>query len=117
SAGVVAQRRSVYPAGASDHGCSPRGLWMRANLDGICGATFALISAVLVIAPASAQRVEDVYRGKTINLYIGTTPGGGYDLYARLVARFLGAHIPGNPTVLPRNMPGAGSRTAAGYVY
>jgi tripartite-type tricarboxylate transporter receptor subunit TctC len=72
---------------------------------------------VLLAAPVQADPVEDFYRSKTINFYIGTTPGGGYNLYARFVARFMGAHIPGNPQIVPRNMPGAGSRTAAGYVY
>ncbi len=67
-------------------------------------------------APARADGVADFYRGKTITLYIGTTAGGGYDVYARFVARFMAAHIPGKPLIVPRNMPGAGSRTAAGYV-
>jgi tripartite-type tricarboxylate transporter receptor subunit TctC len=66
--------------------------------------------------PLRADPVENFYKGKTINLYIGTTPGGGYDVYARFVARFMAAHIPGKPLIVPRNMPGAGSRTAAGYV-
>ena len=80
-------------------------------------AALQAVLAVILAAPVQADPIEDFYRGKTINLYIGTTPGGGYDLYARFVARFMGAHIPGNPLILPRNMPGAGSRTAAGYVY
>jgi tripartite-type tricarboxylate transporter receptor subunit TctC len=83
-------------------------------------ALFAVAVAALLpgaIAVARADTVADFYRGKTINLYIGTTPGGGYDLYARLVARFMGAHIPGKPAIVPRSMPGAGTRTAAGYVY
>ena len=66
---------------------------------------------------ANADSVADFYRGKTVNFEIGDAPGGGYDIYAHFVARFLGAHIPGNPVVVARNMPGAGSRTAAGYVY
>ena len=68
------------------------------------------------LTPGRADPVEDFYKGKTISLYIGTTAGGGYDVYARFVARFLGAQIPGKPVIVPRNMPGAGSRTAAGYV-
>jgi tripartite-type tricarboxylate transporter receptor subunit TctC len=68
--------------------------------------------------PAQAQQaVEDFYKGKSIDLYIGFTVGGGYDLYARLVARFLGDFIPGKPKIVPRNMPGAGSRLAANWVY
>ena len=78
----------------------------------------AAACATIVLADAAlADPVEDFYRGKTVNLYIGTTPGGGYDIYARLVARFMGAHIPGKPLIVPRSMPGAGTRTAAGYVY
>jgi tripartite-type tricarboxylate transporter receptor subunit TctC len=69
------------------------------------------------INQADAQSVEAFYRGKKIDLVIGYTPGGTYDLYARLVARHLGRHIPGKPTIVPRNMPGAGSRTAANWTY
>jgi tripartite-type tricarboxylate transporter receptor subunit TctC len=64
--------------------------------------------------PASA---DDFYKGKTIKLFIGSGPGGGYDLFGRLVARHLGAHLPGLPTVTPENMPGAGSVTATNYIY
>jgi tripartite-type tricarboxylate transporter receptor subunit TctC len=68
--------------------------------------------------PALAQpSVEDFYRGKKIDLIIGYSSGGTYDLYARLVARHLGQHIPGKPLIIPRNMPGAGSRAAATWVY
>lgn len=81
----------------------------------------AALSAIVFIAaldrPAHADPVEDFYTGKTVNLFIGAPSGGGYDLYAKLVARHLGAHIPGKPVVVPRNMPGAGGRTAAGHVY
>ena len=58
--------------------------------------------------PAQAQSVADFYRGKTVNCLIGVGVGGEYDLQARLVARHIGKHIPGNPTVVPQNMPGAG---------
>jgi tripartite-type tricarboxylate transporter receptor subunit TctC len=63
--------------------------------------------------PASAA---DYYAGKTIDLLIGAPPGGGYDIYARAVARHLGRHIPGQPTLVPKNMPGAGSARAAGFI-
>jgi tripartite-type tricarboxylate transporter receptor subunit TctC len=66
---------------------------------------------------ASQQAVEDFYRGRQIEMIIGYSPGGTYDLYARLVARFLGNYIPGKPTIVPRNMPGAGSRAAVKWVY
>jgi tripartite-type tricarboxylate transporter receptor subunit TctC len=68
-------------------------------------------------AAAGQQSVEAFYRGKKLDMIIGYSPGGTYDLYARLVARHLGHYIPGNPLIVPRNMPGAGSRTAATWVY
>jgi len=61
--------------------------------------------------------VEDFYKGRTVSLVIGYSPGTGYDIYARLLARFIGRHIPGSPTVIAQNMPGAGSLKAANYVY
>ncbi len=67
--------------------------------------------------PAAADDVADFYRGKRINFVIGYGTGGGYDIYARLFARFIGEHIPGNPTVVTQNMPGAGSRRAANWLY
>ncbi|SDG27661.1 Bug family tripartite tricarboxylate transporter substrate binding protein [Pelagibacterium luteolum] len=77
-----------------------------------------LPAALLAGAPVMAQgSVEEFYAGKTIDMIIGYSPGGGYDQYARLVARHLGNYIPGNPEIVPRNMPGASSRLAAGYIY
>ena len=68
-------------------------------------------------AASSQQPAEEFYRGKKIDLIIGYSSGGTYDLYARLVARHLGNYIPGKPLIVPRNMPGAGSRAAATWVY
>jgi tripartite-type tricarboxylate transporter receptor subunit TctC len=65
-------------------------------------------------AASFAQRVD--FSGQTITLAIATPPGGGYDLYGRLVGRFLGAYLPGNPSVVPQNMPGAGSLIAANWL-
>ena len=79
--------------------------------------------AVLLVAltispwPASARSVADFYAGKSINVLIGFTPGGGYDAYARTLSRHMGRYIPGNPRLLPQNMPGAGSLRAANYLY
>src|ERR1700744_1608354 len=70
-----------------------------------------------LLAPAHAQSVANFYPGKNLDLYIGYSVGGGYDLYARLLARYLGKHIPGNPTVLPQNMPGAGSLRLTNWLY
>src|SRR5438132_8653066 len=73
---------------------------------------------VLLLAPAAnAQSVEQFFARKTITISIGYTAGGSYDLYGRLLARHLGRHIPGQPTVVAQNMPGAGSLKAANYLY
>lgn len=68
------------------------------------------------MAGARADAVADFYRGKTINLLIGINVGGSYDIQARLIARYIGAHIPGNPTIVPQNMVGAGGLTMANYL-
>src|SRR5437764_15100603 len=77
----------------------------------------AIAGALLFSTAASADSVADFYRGKRINLVIGYGTGGGYDSYARLLARFIGEHIPGNPSLITQNMPGAGSRGAANWLY
>lgn len=79
-----------------------------------------LVSAFLTQLSPGAARAQDVsqfYSGTTIQLVIGYSPGGGYDTYARAFARHMGRHIPGNPTFVTQNMPGAGSRTAANWLY
>jgi tripartite-type tricarboxylate transporter receptor subunit TctC len=79
----------------------------------------AVVAVLLVVAttlPAPA-RAEDFYKGKTINLFIGSGTGGGYDQFGRLVARHLGTFVAGQPAVVPHNMPGAGSISAANFVY
>jgi tripartite-type tricarboxylate transporter receptor subunit TctC len=67
--------------------------------------------------PSYSQGVADFYAGKQVSLFIGYSAGGGYDTYARVLARHIGKHIPGNPTVVPQNMPGAGSLTLANFLY
>jgi tripartite-type tricarboxylate transporter receptor subunit TctC len=81
------------------------------NLATILAAVFACST------PAHADPVADFYRGKTVRVVIGYGPGGNYDLYGRLAAEFLGRHIPGNPTIVPVNMPGAGGFKAIDYLY
>jgi tripartite-type tricarboxylate transporter receptor subunit TctC len=79
-----------------------------------------LLLAVLplgALVPARADDVADFYRGKRVILVVGYGTGGGYDLYARMLGRFLGDHIPGKPTIIAQNMPGAGSRGAANWLY
>src|SRR5207245_3434301 len=61
--------------------------------------------------------ISDFYTGRTVNLVIGYAPGGGYDLYARTLGRHISKHIPGNPSIVVQNMPGAGSLKAANFLY
>src|SRR5436853_5174577 len=76
-------------------------------------AFLALIAIALGAPPASTA---EYYAGKSIDLLIGAPPGGGYDIYARALARHYGRHIPGQPTIVAKNMPGAGSARAAGFI-
>ena len=86
----------------------------RIAIGGFAAAVLALGSWV----PASAQdAVASFYKGRQLDLYIGTRPSGGYDGYGRLVGRRLADHIPGNPTVVIRNMPGASGIVLAGHMY
>jgi tripartite-type tricarboxylate transporter receptor subunit TctC len=80
-------------------------------------AVAAALAATLATQSARSAGVEDFYKGKTISLLIGYSVGGGYDAYARLLARHFGKHLPGNPNVVPQNMSGAGSLKAANYLY
>jgi len=77
-----------------------------------------LVSAAVgaVVAAPTLTRADDFYRGKTFTVVVGFSPGGGYDVNARTVARYLGNHIPGNPSVIVQNMPGAGSLTSVRYL-
>jgi tripartite-type tricarboxylate transporter receptor subunit TctC len=77
----------------------------------------AAVFACATAAPAAAQPAGDFYRGKTINLLVGSGEGGGFDLSARLVAQFLGRTIPGNPTIVVQNMPGASGLRVAEYMF
>src|SRR5215475_6032108 len=80
------------------------------------GLTIALTALALfgIALPAAAQ---DFYRGKTVNLIVGNAAGGGYDLYARLLARHMGRYIPGEPSFVVRNMPGAGGMVLSNHIY
>jgi tripartite-type tricarboxylate transporter receptor subunit TctC len=81
----------------------------------LSGAAMAIMLAATSVA--QADEVADFYRGKTVRVIIGYGPGGGYDIYGRLAAEFLGRHIPGNPTMVAVNMPGGGSFKAIDYLY
>jgi len=79
-----------------------------------------LVIALVVsfsLIPNNLFAVEPFYEGKTVNIIVGLSAGGGYDLYARTIARHLGKHIPGRPAVIVSNMPGAGSMVAANQLY
>ena len=76
-----------------------------------------IISILLPVQASAESSAHDFYKGKTIRFVVGLAPGGGYDLSARTVARHIGKHIPGNPTIVVENMTGAGSTRAANYTY
>ena len=80
---------------------------------GLIAAGFA--SAALAV-PAFAQSVEDFYKGKTLTIYVGLSAGGGYDINARLLAKYIGRYTPGQPTVVVRNMPGGGGLVMTNFV-
>ncbi len=97
---------------------------MRARFDrlvsGSCLSVFialGLVAAPALISSAAAQSVEQFYKGKTLEVLVGTTTGGGYDSYGRLFGRYIAKHLPGEPTMLLRNMPGASGLTMTNYLY
>jgi len=81
--------------------------------------THGVAAIALLTLPTTAwpQSAADFYKGRNVDLYIGYSSGGAYDLYGRLVARFMGKYIPGNPTIVPKNMSGAGSLVLANWLY
>ena len=83
---------------------------------GLKRLTFALLGIAALFGNGSVA-ADDFYQGKQITLYVGTAPGGVYDVYARLIARHLGKHIPGHPSVVLSFMPGATGRTLMGFMY
>src|SRR4051812_32220364 len=91
----------------------------RASRPILCRLLSGLLLTAVVAAPlpATAQDAGDFYRGRTISVIVGFGAGGGYDLYARLLGRYLGNHIPGQPSIVVQNMDGAGSVRATNHVY
>src|SRR3954471_3633238 len=71
----------------------------------------------LPLNAANAETIADFYKSNQISLFVSSAPGGGYDNYARMLARHLAGHIPGSPSVVVKNMPGAGGARAANHVY
>ena len=87
-------------------------LTLRLPLLGLC-----TIAAAMLSDRARADAVADFYHGKTINVIVGYTAGGGYDIYARALARHMGRHLPGGPNFIVTNITGAGSLNAANHIY
>lgn len=85
--------------------------------DGTRTLAAAVATLLALLASGRADQVSDFYAGKTLTLIAGFPPGGGYDTYIRVLARHFGKLIPGHPTVVPTNMPGAGSLLSANYLY
>jgi tripartite-type tricarboxylate transporter receptor subunit TctC len=77
----------------------------------------AVLSSLIVATAAPIAAQGQSLAGKSVHMIIGFGPGGGYDLWGRTVARHIGRHLPGNPTVIAQNMPGAGSYAAASYIF
>ena len=108
---VQAQAHSRCGSGEPRTSCRERrdllaAAWRPLRCGGRCGT-----------APRGRAAETDFYAGKTVQVLVGFGPGGGYDLYARTLARYMGKHIPGNPTVITQNMPGAGCMKVMNYLY
>lgn len=88
----------------------------RDALGSICAAAIAASALIAGQPSAQAQSLEDFYRGKTLSMVVSSSPGGGYDALSRAISRHLSKHVPGNPTVVVRNMPGAGGIVATSYI-
>ena len=87
------------------------------TLEKVVALLVTLVSMSAVGPAAAADEIEDFYSDNEIRVIIGYGPGGGYDAYSRLLSRFMSKHIPGNPLMVPENMPGGGSRMAASFVH
>ncbi len=74
------------------------------------------LAATCAGGAGAQENLADIYKGKTVQIVVGTSPGGGYDAYARTMSRFMGRHLPGEPNVIVSNMPGAGSNVMSAYV-
>ena len=80
-------------------------------------ALLTMVTALTSVSGSRPAEAQSFYEGKTVRIIVGLAPGGGFDTYARAIARHLGKHIPGNPTVIVENMPGAGSLISANHIY
>src|SRR5947209_11840123 len=89
----------------------------RSFLRDMRGALIASLAFAAATSAGQAATPAEFYKGRTMPVIIGYSAGGGYDLYARVLAQHMGRHIPGAPTLVPQNMPGAGSIKAALYLF
>jgi tripartite-type tricarboxylate transporter receptor subunit TctC len=87
------------------------------RINPVAGAAVAAAFFALVPVAGSAQTVAEFYKGKTVDLMVGFSAGGAYDVYARIIARHMGKHIPGNPTMVVKNLDGGGSLRLANGLY
>ena len=90
---------------------------MKRHLGKILQSALAMLVGLATAQATASANVADFYAGKQIGLLVGSAPGGGYDAYARQVARFLAKHVPGSPTIVVQNMPGAGSLNMMNYLF
>lgn len=81
------------------------------------GTVAVLVFGLVVLGVVTGSQADELYKGETIRFIVGAPPGGGYDTYTRTIARHIKKHIPGNPTIVVENMPGAGTLVAANYTY
>lgn len=77
----------------------------------------AAVALIVFLSASQAKAQDSFYKGKTVRIIVGASAGGGYDTYSRTIARHMGKHIPGNPTFVVENMPGAGFLISANYIY
>jgi tripartite-type tricarboxylate transporter receptor subunit TctC len=87
------------------------------NQPGFTARSLFVVAALAVLTSIAQAEVADFYKGRSISLVIGYSVGGGYDAYARLLARYIGRHIPGEPSIVPQQMTGAGSLRATNYIF
>src|SRR5215472_3490989 len=109
-------RRRGGPCACARRCRRPQGSPLR-NGDKVMISKTILATLLLALGSTAAAAQSDTFAGKTITIYVGYTAGGSYDLYGRLISRHLSAHLPGRPSVVVQNMPGAGSLKAGNYLY
>jgi tripartite-type tricarboxylate transporter receptor subunit TctC len=83
----------------------------------ICHRAKIIVLSILLLIAAVPAAAQEFFNRKTVVVLVGTAAGGGFDTYSRMMARHLGKHIPGNPSIIVQNMPGAGQLIAANHLY